>query len=227
MRSLHPPPQPNRGRRSLTKSSTSRPPVSWLYMLCGCDNGASTSPKRNAEGVPTQKDEADQQQRARLWCQASGDSSTRPVFEQNSYILGPAAVDSMNPARTCSVSMPQLLPVRTQARILGGFMELHAQPSGGRSAVTDVICPMYARVDTITRWAKDPNNKRPVILCEYQHAMNNSNGGLKEYWCADPARQGAEIPSLVEVGFSVSERLLVAVTGRPWLRWILYHSIVK
>eukprot|EP00241_Pyramimonas_parkeae_P000147 CAMPEP_0114238822 /NCGR_PEP_ID=MMETSP0058-20121206/8125_1 /TAXON_ID=36894 /ORGANISM="Pyramimonas parkeae, CCMP726" /LENGTH=1153 /DNA_ID=CAMNT_0001350949 /DNA_START=171 /DNA_END=3632 /DNA_ORIENTATION=+ len=61
---------------------------------------------------------------------------------------------------------------------------IHYEPSGGRSAVTDVICPMYARVDTITRWAKDPNNKRPVILCEYQHAMNNSNGGLKEYWDA-------------------------------------------
>ena len=29
-----------------------------------------------------------------------------------------------------------------------------------------------------------PRERRPLILCEYSHAMGNSNGGLSEYWAA-------------------------------------------
>jgi beta-galactosidase/beta-glucuronidase len=29
---------------------------------------------------------------------------------------------------------------------------------------------------------EDPNDHRPVILCEYSHAMGNSNGSLDKYW---------------------------------------------
>ncbi|KAK3259323.1 hypothetical protein CYMTET_31673, partial [Cymbomonas tetramitiformis] len=61
----------------------------------------------------------------------------------------------------------------------------------GRSAVTDVICPMYARVPTISSWARGWD-RRPVILCEYQHAMGNSNGNLKEYWDAFRAEKGLQ-----------------------------------
>lgn len=56
----------------------------------------------------------------------------------------------------------------------------------GRS-VTDVIAPMYAPVEEIIEWAeseKPEGDDRPLILCEYSHAMGNSNGGLKEYWDA-------------------------------------------
>ena len=55
----------------------------------------------------------------------------------------------------------------------------------GRS-VTDVIAPMYAPVEEIVDWARNipENDNRPLILCEYSHAMGNSNGGLKEYWDA-------------------------------------------
>ncbi|HDQ46190.1 MAG TPA: DUF4981 domain-containing protein [bacterium] len=45
----------------------------------------------------------------------------------------------------------------------------------------DVISNMYARLpDMITLAEADPN--RPVILCEYAHAMGNSVGNLKAYW---------------------------------------------
>ena len=52
-------------------------------------------------------------------------------------------------------------------------------------AATDVVCPMYADVDSIERWAEtETDDPRPLILCEYSHAMGNSNGGLSDYWSA-------------------------------------------
>ena len=47
---------------------------------------------------------------------------------------------------------------------------------------TDVIGTMYADYKTIEDYANDASEKRPMILCEYAHAMGNSLGGLKEYW---------------------------------------------
>ncbi len=48
---------------------------------------------------------------------------------------------------------------------------------------TDVICPMYPTHRELRQWAADPRrDKRPVILCEYSHAMGNSNGCLGEYY---------------------------------------------
>ena len=48
----------------------------------------------------------------------------------------------------------------------------------------DMISRMYARIPEIIRLATDPNDNRPMILCEYAHAMGNSVGNLKEYWDA-------------------------------------------
>ena len=51
--------------------------------------------------------------------------------------------------------------------------------------VTDIICPMYSPIDRLIAWANSPHaDDRPVILCEYSHAMGNSNGSLREYWDA-------------------------------------------
>jgi beta-galactosidase len=47
---------------------------------------------------------------------------------------------------------------------------------------TDIYCPMYARIWDIEAYAKDPKNNRPLILCEYAHAMGNSTGNLQDYW---------------------------------------------
>ncbi|NQU54920.1 MAG: beta-galactosidase, partial [Bacteroidetes bacterium] len=46
---------------------------------------------------------------------------------------------------------------------------------------TDIICPMYKQIDYLVNHALT-NPKRPLILCEYAHAMGNSVGGLREYW---------------------------------------------
>lgn len=48
---------------------------------------------------------------------------------------------------------------------------------------TDIQAPMYARVDQTIEYAEN-NPKRPLIQCEYAHAMGNSVGNLQEYWDA-------------------------------------------
>ncbi|HEX2100290.1 MAG TPA: glycoside hydrolase family 2 TIM barrel-domain containing protein, partial [Candidatus Synoicihabitans sp.] len=46
---------------------------------------------------------------------------------------------------------------------------------------TDIVCPMYAGPDDLQRYSAQPRT-RPYILCEYSHAMGNSNGNLWLYW---------------------------------------------
>jgi beta-galactosidase len=46
----------------------------------------------------------------------------------------------------------------------------------------DVADPMYPHVDVLIEWAQANQDARPFIMCEYSHAMGNSNGNLKEYW---------------------------------------------
>jgi beta-galactosidase len=47
---------------------------------------------------------------------------------------------------------------------------------------TDIWCPMYASIEYIERYALDPSSDRPLIQCEYAHAMGNSVGNLQDYW---------------------------------------------
>ncbi|KAF5191895.1 Beta-galactosidase [Thalictrum thalictroides] len=59
---------------------------------------------------------------------------------------------------------------------------LHYEGGGSRTSSTDIVCPMYMRVWNIVKIANDPTETRPLILCEYSHAMGNSNGNIHEYW---------------------------------------------
>lgn len=52
------------------------------------------------------------------------------------------------------------------------------------TAATDIECPMYAPVRNLVRWATETTPDKPLILCEYSHAMGNSNGGIADYWDA-------------------------------------------
>ena len=47
---------------------------------------------------------------------------------------------------------------------------------------SDITCPMYASHDWCERYASNPATTKPLIQCEYSHAMGNSCGGFKEYW---------------------------------------------
>ena len=46
---------------------------------------------------------------------------------------------------------------------------------------TDIVCPMYADYEWCEEYAKS-NPSKPLIQCEYAHAMGNSMGGFAEYW---------------------------------------------
>jgi beta-galactosidase len=48
----------------------------------------------------------------------------------------------------------------------------------------DVVSVMYPSVDRIIELAQVPDEPRPLIMCEYAHAMGNSCGNLREYWDA-------------------------------------------
>ena len=48
---------------------------------------------------------------------------------------------------------------------------------------TDIYCPMYAQIPRMIAYAKT-NPDRPLIQCEYAHAMGNSVGNLQDYWDA-------------------------------------------
>ena len=47
---------------------------------------------------------------------------------------------------------------------------------------TDITCPMYADYKYTENYGKNEKAIRPLIQCEYAHAMGNSIGGFKEYW---------------------------------------------
>ncbi|MCL2744963.1 MAG: DUF4981 domain-containing protein, partial [Planctomycetaceae bacterium] len=75
---------------------------------------------------------------------------------------------------------------------------------------TDIFCPMYVRVWDMVKYAES-NPTRPLIQCEYSHAMGNSNGDFFKYWDAIrkyPALQGGFIWEWVEHG------LLADVPGK-------------
>lgn len=67
---------------------------------------------------------------------------------------------------------------------------------------TDVFCPMYMGYEDCEKYAQT-DNPRPLIQCEYAHAMGNSMGGFKEYWDIIrkyPKYQGGYIWDFVDQG---------------------------
>ncbi len=75
---------------------------------------------------------------------------------------------------------------------------------GAGALSSDVIAPMYAPVHALVAWAElRDEESRPLILCEYSHAMGNSNGCLREYWeafVAQPGLQGGFIWDWIDQG---------------------------
>lgn len=73
----------------------------------------------------------------------------------------------------------------------------------GQNENTDVVCPMYPGMRSMHEYAEKENPGRPFIMCEYSHAMGNSNGNFKEYWDlirSKPHMQGGFIWDWVDQG---------------------------
>ncbi len=52
----------------------------------------------------------------------------------------------------------------------------------GENENTDIVSPMYPSMTNMKKYADATDKTRPYIMCEYSHAMGNSNGNFKEYW---------------------------------------------
>ncbi|RZJ73822.1 glycoside hydrolase family 2 TIM barrel-domain containing protein [Flavobacterium sp.] len=73
----------------------------------------------------------------------------------------------------------------------------------GENENTDIVCPMYPSISNMKKYAADKTKTRPYIMCEYAHAMGNSNGNFQEYFdimAADPKMQGGFIWDWVDQG---------------------------
>ena len=70
---------------------------------------------------------------------------------------------------------------------------------------TDIYCPMYSSPQSIEKYAQNKEMTRPLILCEYAHAMGNSLGNFQDYWDVIekyPILQGGCIWDWVDQGFA-------------------------
>lgn len=98
----------------------------------------------------------------------------------------------------------------------GGRPVQYEQAYQDMNKKSDLYCPMYADYNNCENYCKS-DKPRPLIQCEYAHAMGNSMGGFKEYWDLTrkyPKYQGGFIWDFVDQGL----RGISKKTGRPvWL----------
>jgi beta-galactosidase len=124
------------------------------------------------------------------------------------WSLGNEAGDG--PPHDAAAALLRRLDPSRPVQYEGSFMhDLHAE-----AGCSDIVCPMYPELSVAVEraaWAGDP--RRPVILCEYSHAMGNSNGSLAEhveaFWSV-PGLQGGFIWEWLEHGIPLAD-----ADGRP------------
>jgi len=92
---------------------------------------------------------------------------------------------------------------------------------------TDIVSPMYPSIEDLIGAGADPDDHRPVIMCEYAHSMGNSTGNLREYWDAiethkrlqggfiwDWVDQSIRVRSIATTPDSIRPERTVAVVAR-------------
>ena len=57
-----------------------------------------------------------------------------------------------------------------------------SEPIGVATAGLHLYSRMYPAIDWIKEFLTDPSERRPLVLCEYSHAMGNGPGDLEDYW---------------------------------------------
>lgn len=98
---------------------------------------------------------------------------------------------------------------------------VHYEPARQRPHV-DLYTPMYAPIPGARRYARREEKKpraerRPLIQCEYSHAMGNSSGNLAEYWSlyrTEPLLQGGFIWDWKDQGLAAVKHAADAVEDR-------------
>lgn len=62
----------------------------------------------------------------------------------------------------------------------------------GPDLASDIACPMYAPLEECLAHALSGTQTKPLVQCEYSHAMGNSNGTLADHWAAIEATPGLQ-----------------------------------
>lgn len=80
----------------------------------------------------------------------------------------------------------------------------------GEGYATDIFCPMYCELEGAKAYLHNEKRAtRPLIQCEYAHAMGNSMGGFKDYWDLirqEPLYQGGFIWDFVDQAIIVKSK---------------------
>ncbi|MEO6122306.1 MAG: glycoside hydrolase family 2 TIM barrel-domain containing protein [Ilumatobacteraceae bacterium] len=100
-----------------------------------------------------------------------------------------ATLDGDGPARPRRI-------VPGDARVFASRGPVDGHWVDGGLAASDIVCPMYPSIESIRNYGESGLGTRPLIMCEYSHAMGNSNGSLADYWDAittTPGLQGGFI----------------------------------
>ena len=132
----------------------------------------------------------------------------KPILERNQHNVSvqfnhPSIIVWSLGNETCDG--PNFTAARDWIRATDPSRPIHwERAQGGEN--TDLMCPMYASPEWCERYASKPESTKPLILCEYNHAMGNSGGGLMEYWDAVrrlPKFQGGFVWDFVDQGLRV------------------------
>ncbi|MEO0586508.1 MAG: glycoside hydrolase family 2 TIM barrel-domain containing protein, partial [Planctomycetota bacterium] len=105
-------------------------------------------------------------------------------------------------------------PLHYEGAVREGWVQRLSVTTDGDHHANQIFGPMYEKLDTLVAWSKRNNDTRPCILCEYSHAMGNSNGGLADYWDAfekHPGLQGGFIWEWIDHGIAQT-----AEDGQTW-----------
>ena len=132
----------------------------------------------------------------------------KPILERNQHNVSvqfnhPSVIVWSLGNETCDG--PNFTAARDWIRATDPSRPIHwERAQGGEN--TDLMCPMYASPEWCERYASKPESTKPLILCEYNHTMGNSGGGLMEYWDAVrrlPKFQGGFVWDFVDQGLRV------------------------
>ena len=132
----------------------------------------------------------------------------KPILERNQHNVSvqfnhPSVIVWSLGNETCDG--PNFTAARDWIRATDPSRPIHwERAQGGEN--TDLMCPMYASPEWCERYASKPEATKPLILCEYNHTMGNSGGGLMEYWDIVrrlPKFQGGFVWDFVDQGLRV------------------------
>ncbi len=109
-----------------------------------------------------------------LWS-LGNESGDAPVFD-----AAAAWIRMVDPSRPLMYEGAIQLPWDA---LEGGRLSAHLGAGRGFDVPsTDIVCPMYPTLAGLERWLEAHSGTRPLVMCEYSHAMGNSNGSLADYW---------------------------------------------